>query len=892
MSDRIVNQISQRLSLRSPQEVSLEILSELVKKLDLGKEVDLGEELKKVANVYPTCTDFEREFASVCFALATGVGKTRLMGAFIAYLALTKKSRNFFVLAPGTTIYKKLIDDLGNPGNAKYVFKGIAEFVITPPNIITAENYKNKINESRKQVKAGFFDNEINIHIFNIDKINKDVGKVRAFSEYLGESYFEYLAETEDLVVIMDESHHYLAERGLRTINELKPILGLELTATPIDPKGNKFKNVVYEYSLKQAMEDGFVKEPAVATRSNFDPKQHSDEEIDRIKLDDAIRIHEQTKTNLEIYARNNGREIVKPFVLVVAKDTTHASDIRKYIQSPSFMNGSYSNKVLEVHSKVGSDKTEKDEIIQSLLEVEDRNNPIEIVIHVNMLKEGWDVTNLYTIVPLRSSAAQILTIQTIGRGLRLPYGERVGDKYVDRLTIVAHDRYEAILEESRKPDSLVKQGNIITIEDNPEMLDSQSITSSGGIAFGSIRSLENEILVEQNPDKRKEKSRYLAAQISIKEEVLNLSNENTSVTRVNDQEIKDKIFKKVKASLESNQSELFVNEQLDKIIEDAYDDVTKDIVKSYIEIPRLSVQPSDEKTVTIVDFDLDCTNLNLKPQTREIYIQSLEDENARRDIISASNMEYKEDVLENVLVHQLIDIDFINYDENSKLLYKLSGQAINYLRDKLSKEEDVTNVVYSYKRDISDLIASQIREHLSRSPVRYDHSQTKPFTEIYDNNLTQISGDKIYHYTETITPTSDIPKKIFTGFAKACHERYKFDSKSEKDFVILLEKDSSNFVSRWLRPADRQFNITWGSLGKKYEPDFVVETMDTIYMVEIKKAQDVDSNEVQDKAKAAKIYCEQASVYTKDTGGKQWEYVLIPHDKVTQSASIKSLLE
>ena len=100
MSDRIVNQISQRLSLRPPQEVSLEILAELVKKLDLGKEVDLGEELKKVASAYPTCTDFEREFVSVCFALATGVGKTRLMGAFIAYLALTNKSRSFFVLAP------------------------------------------------------------------------------------------------------------------------------------------------------------------------------------------------------------------------------------------------------------------------------------------------------------------------------------------------------------------------------------------------------------------------------------------------------------------------------------------------------------------------------------------------------------------------------------------------------------------------------------------------------------------------------------------------------------------------------------------------------------------------------------------------------------------------
>jgi len=748
------------------------------------------------------------------------------------------------------------------------------------------------VKSNRRQIKAGFFSNEINIHIFNIDKINKDVGKVRAFSEYLGESYFEYLAETEDLVVLMDESHHYLAERGLRTINELKPILGLELTATPIDPKGNKFKNVVYEYSLKQAMEDGFVKEPAVATRSNFDPKQHSEEEIDRIKLDDAIRIHEQTKTNLEIYARNNGREIVKPFVLVVAKDTNHASDIRKYIQSPSFMDGSYSNKVLEVHSKVGSDKTEKDEIIQLLLEVEDRTNPIEIVIHVNMLKEGWDVTNLYTIVPLRSSAAQILTIQTIGRGLRLPYGERVGDKYVDRLTIVAHDRYQAILEESRKPDSLVKQGNIITIEDNPDILVSQSITGSGGIAFGSIRSLVNEISVELNPEKKKEKSRYLAAQISIKEEVLNLSNENTSITRVSDREIKENILKKVKASLETNQTELFVNEQLDQIIEDAYEDVTKEIVKVYIEIPRLSVQPSEEKLVTILDFDLECSSLNLRPQTREIYIQSLEDENARQDIISASNIEYKEAVLENVLVHQLIDIDFINYDENSKLLYKLSGQAINWLRGKLPKEDDVINVVYSHKQTISDLIASQLREHLSRRPIHYDHSQTKPFTEIYDNNLTQITGDKIYHYAETITPTSDIPKKIFTGFSKACHERYKFDSKSEKDLVILLEKDSSNLVLKWLRPAERQFNITWGPLGKRYEPDFVIETDLTIYMVEVKSSKDIDAVDVLEKAKAAKHYCEQVSEYTAERGGKKWRYVIIPHDRINLSSNIADLIE
>jgi type III restriction enzyme len=82
----------------------------------------------------------------------------------------------------------------------------------------------------------------------------------------------------------MDESHRYRASAGVRAINELRPILGLELTATPFvetsrDPV--PFKNVIYEYSLGRAMADGFVKEPAVVTRKNFSPAGISTDEIE-----------------------------------------------------------------------------------------------------------------------------------------------------------------------------------------------------------------------------------------------------------------------------------------------------------------------------------------------------------------------------------------------------------------------------------------------------------------------------------------------------------------------------------------------------------------------------------------------------------------------------------
>ena len=127
----------------------------------------------------------------------------------------------------------------------------------------------------------------------------------------------------------MDESHRYRASAGVRAINELKPVLGLELTATPLRRDAAAapvpFKNVIFDYPLAQAMADGFVKEPAVVTRKNFNPAACRRSELERIKLEDGVRLHESVKVELETYARENGQPIVKPFVLVIARDTTHA---------------------------------------------------------------------------------------------------------------------------------------------------------------------------------------------------------------------------------------------------------------------------------------------------------------------------------------------------------------------------------------------------------------------------------------------------------------------------------------------------------------------------------------------------------------------------------------
>lgn len=150
--------------------------------------------------------------------------------------------------------------------------------------------------------------------------------------------------------------------------------------------RSEPFKNVIYSYPLSNAMADGFVKEPAVATRENFDAKNYDASGVERLKLEDGILIHEQTKVDLEVYARENGKHIVKPFVLVVARDTEHAAQLVKTIEDDAFFDGNYKGKVITVHSKQSGE--EKDETVEQLITVESPENPTEIVVHVNMLKE------------------------------------------------------------------------------------------------------------------------------------------------------------------------------------------------------------------------------------------------------------------------------------------------------------------------------------------------------------------------------------------------------------------------------------------------------------------------------------------------------------------------
>lgn len=883
--NRIANSIKNRLSLRAPQAESLEILAGLGEKLTLQKNCDLAAELEKVQAQFPTCTDFERSFPSICFALATGVGKTRLMGAFITYLYLEKGMKNFFVLAPNLTIYNKLIDDFGNPAHPKYVFKGIGEFVHDPPRVITGENYLHA-----SQIDA--FSNSIQINVFNISKINAEtrggnIPRIKRLSEYLGESYFNYLSGLKDLVLLMDESHHYRADRGMEVINELNPVLGLEVTATPQVERASKtikFKNVVYEYSLAKAIRDGFVKEPAVATRKNLVPAQFSPEELDRIKLEDGVRIHEDTKVALDIFARDTKTDKVKPFVLVVARDTNHASALRELIVSNAFFEGYYADKVMEIHSNQKG--SEKEENIQNLILLEDPKNNIEIVIHVNMLKEGWDVTNLYTIIPLRTAASMTLREQTIGRGLRLPYGKRTGNPKVDKLTIVAHDRFQEIVDEANKPGSIIRIENIIVIDENELDQPKQVVVSHS--RFAQILETEKQQIEQITEPKAKQQaqSRYEIKK-TVYETLPELNRNVNSVDELTNEEVKVIAVNRIRDKIEAyGQKDLFTEEVLEEVAE-AYDEVVEEFVQHIIEIPRITIQPSVQVESGFHHFELDTNNLNFQPGSEEIVIHTLR--NGEIEVIESSDRKICYSSLENIIVSELMNYSEIDYDTQADLLFELATQAIEKFRSYLP-EDKITNVILYHKRDIGKFIYAQMMEHFYYKKPDLEKLDVHSFTRIEPHNFTKYKADKIHDFRETITPATAIPGKVFSGFQKACHPLYKFDSKTEKDFAILLEQDKA--VLKWLRPAPNQFHIYYNHNSQQYRPDFVVETAAGIFLVETKKEKEIESREVQEKALAALLFCTQATNFTQKHGGKSWKYVLLPHDAVQLNMGFENLAE
>ncbi len=360
-------------------------------------------------------------------ALATGVGKTYVLAAAVEYLA-AEGIRNFAVITPGRTILNKTVANF-TPGHPKSLLPGME----VRPVIITSDNF------ATAAMRTAMDDYEqVKLFIFTVQALlrpESTVGrKTHKFQEGLGKAFYAHLQSLDDLTIFADEHHTYYGPAFSSAIRSLQPRVLIGLTATP--DRKTPPDEIIYRYPLAAAIADKLVKTPVLVGRRD-------DRADARTKLLDGVRLLELKDSAIARWCADTGAVPVTPVMLVIAPDISEAQEIEGIVSDPAFASGRYVGKVLTVHSKV------PDEALAQLEKLEEPTSPYRIVISVGMLKEGWDVKSVYVIASMRASVSDILTEQTLGRGLRLPFGRYTEVEILDTLEVLGHERYEELLKKA-----------------------------------------------------------------------------------------------------------------------------------------------------------------------------------------------------------------------------------------------------------------------------------------------------------------------------------------------------------------------------------------------------------------------------------------------------------
>lgn len=410
--ENLVAELSNKFDLRAP---NAEALADLVKRIEEGN-YDALEPL--------------------VLSLATGAGKTYVMAAFIEYLR-RQGHPNVMVVTPTKVVQDKTVLDFSE-GSHRY----IGGFDVPPRLVTPGDVSKLQIDNVASDLFVG--EGASTLYVFNVQQLfpPKDGGKNVAtgdeaarrktwkFQEDSG-ALAQRLIDTEDLVIIADESHLFgsTAKTFRKSLTSLKPAVTVGLTASP-----DKGDDIVYRYPLWRAIQDGYVKQPVLVYReSGYDSEDR--------QLQDALSllaIKEEAYANYRA-AHPKGKQ-TKPLLFVVCSGVPHATEVAERLRGPGFVGDPLA--VLQV------DNEHNDNTTQSFLRYLDTDNsPVRVIVSVNKLREGWDTKRIAVMCTLRTMGSEVLTQQVMGRGLRLPFGALTGVPAIDELDILSHESFVKLLQ-------------------------------------------------------------------------------------------------------------------------------------------------------------------------------------------------------------------------------------------------------------------------------------------------------------------------------------------------------------------------------------------------------------------------------------------------------------
>lgn len=423
--------VVEAMHLRKPQREALTRFHQVLNGTDVPLK-DMGDEdLKGLFRKAFPSWNYEHDAVEFTFHLATGVGKTRLIGAVIAYLYLSGESKNFMIVSPRSEIVRKFKDSCAN--EKKYLF--VDPLLVDYPTVFDSES-------NVADFKLGsLFGESPRIWIMSPQSLSANGARMKKKLETDYCSPVEYLKSLDDLVIFFDESHHLGSDAEKdsvwrKELNDLSPRMIIGTTASVSENQNN----IIYSYDLKRCLNEHLYTK-FVRMLPDKKPDAVSDDDYDRITLRFALQRLRSKQESLDNYCSiNNIDKKVKAVMLVACEDIPHAERttawLQNYLQSREA--------VLPVHSKLN-----ENDYLPALKTIENYDSPVKVVVNVGMLNEGWDVSNIYVIAPLRAMASITLVTQIMGRGLRLPFGSQVGDDEVDTLDVLCfgHETMQDIVQ-------------------------------------------------------------------------------------------------------------------------------------------------------------------------------------------------------------------------------------------------------------------------------------------------------------------------------------------------------------------------------------------------------------------------------------------------------------
>lgn len=422
---------------------------------EIAKVKDKHDLLKYDSSGLISERNFDEEWSRFVVKMATGSGKTKVLSLLLVWSFFNKTyeedsdlSRNFLVITPNIIVLDRIRSD----------FDGLKVFYqdpMIPENGYNGHNWKSDFQlKLHIQDEVNMTSKTGNIFLTNIHRVYDSHYKEPSYEDENTMDYFlgkkakdikeshvdlgEIVRDIDELMVLNDEAHH-IHDKNLQWFKSIGDIhhnlqhkgkklsLQVDFTATPKNTKGFIFPQTVVDYPLVEAIHHNIVKQP-------FIPDKES-----RLKMKEreSVKIEEKYGDYLEVgyqewkKAYNEHKKLGKKAVLfIMVEDTKKCDDVARYLENtyPEFKDS-----VLTIHTNTKGDikdssskkaKEELERLRKAANNIDNAYNQYKAIVSVLVLKEGWDVKNVTTIVGLRSfnSKSKILPEQTLGRGLRKMY--------------------------------------------------------------------------------------------------------------------------------------------------------------------------------------------------------------------------------------------------------------------------------------------------------------------------------------------------------------------------------------------------------------------------------------------------------------------------------------